>query len=207
MAFLRLNKSGDVIVSDEGMQLPCVQNLFRKDKTKTKSYFEKSKIYVYHVFTKKHDLNFLSFSSRTERVQELYLPNYDISKIVTDPLVQEIVKEYKFQQFTTNELAYEALKEDFVKLKKFISNIPYEIEKDITETIVVEFPYDGKIIEQRIPIKTTIKVDNSEARYKAMAQLKQLLILEKDIRNLIEEEEIDKKKRKIESMMDQGMFV
>ena len=206
MAFLSLNKTGEIEVSNEGKRLPCMISLAKKDKTKFKTYYNRALIYIYHVYSRKHDLSFLAFNSRKKRTQELYLNGYDISKFEKDKLVKEVIKEYKFQQYTTNELAYESVKEDFVKLKEHISNIPYEINKAVEQTVTVEFPYKEEKIEQRIPIRTVVNVDNSKARFEAMAQLKNLLILEADIRKLIEEEEISKKKKKIESMMDQGMF-
>lgn len=208
MAFLTLNKNGEIEVSNEGLQLPCMIKLRKKDKTKTKSYYTRALLFIYHVYIKKHDLSFLSFRARKERVKELYLNGYDISRFDADIIVKDVVKEFKFQQYTTNELAYESIKEDFVELKNHISKIPYEINKAISQTITVEFPYgkDGAIQKQEIPIKTVVKVDNSKIRYEAMAQLKQLLILERDIRELISEEEISRKKKNYESMIDQGMF-
>lgn len=185
MALLRLNEStGEVYVSDEGKHLSCIKNLEKKDKTKGRVYFNNSLRYTYHVYKKEHDLSFLSFNQRKLRVINEYLPDQNSDKFENDKLVQEVIKEYKLQQYTPNELFYESIKEDFNELRDYIKDIPLRKKIKIDEIVEVSFEDDeGKTHIKEVQVKKEVYLDNSKEKFDALKRAGELI----DLSNLLQE--------------------
>lgn len=184
MALLRLNEStGEVYVSDEGKLLSCIKNLDRKDKTKLKTYFNNSIKYIYHTYKKEHDFSFLSFNQRKVRVINEYVQGYSHERFEGDLLVQEVIKEYKKQQYTPNELFFESIKEDFNELRDYIKDIPLRKKIKIDEVVEVKIEHEGQPYIKEVQVKKEIFIDNSKEKFEALKRAGELI----DLSNMIQE--------------------
>ena len=204
MALLRLNENtGEVYVSDEGKLLSCLKDLYKKDKTKLKTYYNNAIKYIYHTYKKEHDLSFLSFNQRKQRVINEYVQGYLSEKFENDNYVQEVIKEFKLQQFTPNELFYESIKNDFDEMRDYIKEIPLRKKIKLEEVVEVTVEHEGQSYIKEAQIKKDIFIDNSKEKFEALRRAAELIDLSNVIQEKIKNESKMKKEKEYESLIQE----
>jgi len=207
MTFLRLNgDTGEVYVSDEGRMLLCIKNLSRKDRTKGRTYFNASLKYIYHTYKKDHDLSFLSFNSRRQRVINDYVSGYSSDKFENDLVVVEVIKEFQQQQYTPNELFYESIKNDFDEMRDYIKEIPLKKKIKIEEVLEIPIEHEGQTYIKEVVVKKDIFIDNSKEKFEALKRAAELIDLSNTIQQKVKEENKKKKAEDYQSMIQSGQL-
>lgn len=205
MAFLRLNgDTGEVYVSDEGRLLSCIKGLLQKDKTKGRTYYNNALKYIYHTYKKDHDLSFLSFNSRRQRVVNDYVPGYSSDKFENDLVVVAVIKEFQQQQYTPNELFYESIKNDFDEMRDYIKEIPLKKKIKIEEVFEVPVEHEGQTYIKEVAVKKDIFIDNSKEKFDALKRAAELIDLSNTIQQKVKEENKKKKVEDYTSMLQEG---
>lgn len=205
MAFLRLNgDTGEVYTSDEGKLLSCIKGLLQKDKTKGRTYYNNALKYIYHTYKKDHDLSFLSFNSRRQRVVNDYVPGYSSDKFENDLVVVAVIKEFQQQQYTPNELFYESIKNDFDEMRDYIKEIPLKKKIKIEEVFEVPVEHEGQTYIKEVAVKKDIFIDNSKEKFDALKRAAELIDLSNTIQQKVKEENKKKKVEDYTSMLQEG---
>jgi len=205
MAFLRLDgETGEVFVSDEGMLLSCIKGLLQKDKTKGRTYYNNALKYIYHTYKKDHDLSFLSFNSRRQRVVNDYVPGYSSDKFENDLVVVAVIKEFQQQQYTPNELFYESIKNDFDEMRDYIKEIPLKKKIKIEEVFEVPVEHEGQTYIKEVAVKKDIFIDNSKEKFDALKRAAELIDLSNTIQQKVKEENKKKKVEDYQTMLEDG---
>ena len=205
MALLRLNENtGEVFVSDEGKQLPSIRSLLKKDHTKLKTYYNASLRYIYHVYKKDHDLSFLSFNTRKQRVINDYVEKHSFERFDNDRYIAAVVKDFLEQQYTPNELFFESIKKDFDELRDYIKEIPLTKRFKFEKVVEVTFQHEDKPVIKEVLIKENIKIDNSKEKFEALKRAGELMDLSNLFQEKIKADSKLKKEKQYNSLIQEG---
>lgn len=207
MALIRFDEdTGKVSFSPEAKHMAFVKVFLNKDKTKGQVYVNKALVYVYHVYSKSHDLSYLPKESRKKRVVNQYLEGYEYSKFDNDKRLQPVIEEFIREQYTQNELFYESLKEDFKSLKEMISKIPWTRKVKFEKNIEVEVDIgEGKKETRTVFVKKMVEVSNAEEKITAIKHSKDLISLEEALRKKIMDETREKKTEYLSLMQEEKL--
>ncbi len=166
-----------VSILPEAMNLPEVRALYRSDKTKQKTYFDRYVKYIFYVYRENgiYRNQFASTRRRLTCVQQLGLGEKDWEAIERNPFVKNLVRWYIENAVTKEERLLIALDEDIDSYLQYLSGIKYT--KRQRETSM-----NGD--KEEITFRD---VDNSDEKMKAIKNSKDLVIYRKELKKLVKE--------------------
>ena len=191
MSFLVLEN--DVVrVTDEGMNLTCVKELYSRDRHSGKPWFNACITYAYYMHKKGGVFNNMLPTNKATRIcSEILKEAYKYEAFESDYYYKNMEREYINLQYSRNEQLYERIGKDIEGLMQRISEIPYTTTK--IHECVVEFPGpDGTMIKHTA--KVPIEIDNSEEKAKAIKLAETLIDFEIKLKSKIVQETKEKRK-------------
>lgn len=124
MSFLKL-ENGEVVVTDEGMQLPEVQVIYKRDRNSNKSYFKKVIKYVYFVYKPDSTFSEILYTERKREVFDKFVKTGDVEAFINDTEIEELGKSFEDKSVTHEEKLLIRWKEDVQQYLDMLTSIPY----------------------------------------------------------------------------------
>lgn len=185
MSFLYI-ENGVVGITEEGMALPAVQDVYNSDRTTTKKFFNDVIRYVFFVYKKDGVYQDLFLGYRKKLTLERHLPDRKEDDFEKNIRVINFISEYQQRQLSKAERFLFQLEIDMEALLKRITEIPY------TKKVKVNIPVvDQNGAEQRV--STVIDMENYDEKAKAIMLADKLIDYQDKLRNKIFKEKVDTK--------------
>ena len=193
MSFLIL-VNGIVEVTDEGMTIPSVKELYTNDKNSEKKFFHDSITYIFFSYKNKGVYCNKLPSSRKQFVIDKHLSNRKVSDFENHPRVKAVIEDYIDCEFTPIERLGEGLKRDVESMLKRIETIPYEKQQKVEFDVDYTIPgsTDGEKGIKHISMMWT--VDNSEEKEKKLQLALKLFDYEKALNAKMFDESKEKRR-------------
>lgn len=154
-------EDGKVKVTEEGMALPEVQDLYNSDKrSASKPFFYKCMTYIYWAYKVDGEWENRPYKER-RKMSASQAGVEDYKEIDEHPKVQKIIKMYKNDFLTMSERMYEGVK---IKIADVIEKInEIQLTKNIKENVEVWFENPHKDGEkEKHTVRIDIDYDNSK---------------------------------------------
>jgi hypothetical protein len=188
--FLKL-VDGKVVCTDEGMTLPEVQYVFKRDKTVSgKSYFHDVITAIYYLYRPRGIYWNLSMKDRIENVNRDHIATKDSTweALIKKEGVKAMADKYISLMWTINDRLEDALKNDADELMNMLADVPMSV-KELIKVDAKVICEEG--IERTVTVKKEIIIPNLKGKKELwdMAQTlsKQLKEVQGNLK--IEEEE------------------
>lgn len=178
---LYLTEEGEIKITDEGMQLPTVRELWNSDKrSMSKPFFFKCMTYIYWMYKKDGEYRNHPYKKRRELAEQHAKDSWKIFEENTR--VKAVVNTYLENQLTLTERLYENIKRDIADCIEHLASIP--IKRKIKETIEIDdVDNQGNNIKRKI--KIDLEIDNSIEKSKALDLAEKLVEKEESLRKKI----------------------
>ena len=160
MPFLYI-EDGVVRITQEGMVLPQVQEVYAADRSTTKKFFNDVIRYIFFVYKKDGVYQDLFLNYRRKLVLERHLPDRKEDDFEKNIRVINLITEYQQRQLSKVERLLFQLELDMELLLKKITEIPY------TKKVKVSVPVIDQMGDER-KIPTIIEMENYEEKAKAI---------------------------------------
>ena len=183
----------EVKITDEGMLLPEIKELYSRDKrNESKPFFKKCLVYMYWGYKKEGEWSNHLPKKRLEMAAKM--AEVSVSDMEDHPAIKKAIKAYVDNQTTLTERLYLGVKKDIEDILELIQGIPFE--KEIKVELMIDVPeYEGSNKLIKVPIKQMVKMDNSAEKAKALSRVEQLIDLEERLRKKIIKENLEKRGR------------
>lgn len=187
-------EDGIVKVTEEGMDLPVVRDLYNADKTKTKKFFMDSLKYTYYVYKKNGVYDGIFEGYRKKMVVERHLPGREIQHFEDNKRVRALITEFQNLQLTKIERFYYQLEKDIEQLIERIHSIPYT--RKVKARIPVEQDGETTYVEQMV------EMENYKEKTEAIMTAEKLIDYEGKLRDKILKDKTSKKKKSSQRLFD-----
>lgn len=182
----------EIKITEEGMQLSEVQDVYKDDKHSGKPYFKKVITYLYWAHKKDGEWQNHFPSKREEMSAEK--AGLSIIEIRKHSKLKALIKAYVDNQTTLTERLYIGVKRDIEEVLELINSIPYV--RKIQVELTVDIPkFEGSSGLIKYPVKQIVEVDNSKEKTEAIKRVESLIELEERLRKkIIKDAQISKTK-------------
>ena len=199
-------KDGKAKVSEQGMGMPVVKQVYKRDKSTGKASFEKWMKFVFHSYDKNSIYKNYLPGEREKKVVENLFPDKSVTYFKTIPGMTALIDFYIESSYSFKELLYRRLLKDVEEMMGRLSKIELtrtarvKGRKDVTFFSKVE----KKEVTETLDLDVRLSIDNSEEKIKAMDILDKLLKREVTLKKALREEQIqeDLKKQSANRIFD-----
>lgn len=188
MAFLTVIQ--DKVQPKEGaMELQAVKDLYNRDKTDSKKFFNDCITYIYWVYSKESICANKYPEDRKRFVIANFLPTRKIEDFDSHKHVVAVIDLYNELNLTLSERFYEDLKRDMEEMLNHLRSIPWTRKKAIEKN--VEVYIKGEPFNT--PVKVEIEHDNSEEKLACITRAEKIIDLEEKLKAKVYKEQKEKK--------------
>lgn len=186
------SQDGKISITEEGMLVPSIQELYASDQGKKKTFFKEAVKYIY-LFSDPYSpyINYVEsdrlFNIRKE--QFLYLEDSVFEELISNKHVIFALEDYKDKNYDLLLRSWEGVK---IKVDNFLKHLnTLEMEIEITEKVVVDME-DGS----KKPMKIKYKKSNHEEYWKALKTYNEVLKFVKAVEIDVSREQKENKRGK-----------
>ena len=187
-----VSQDGKISITQEGMLVPSIQELYASDQGKKKTFFKEAIKYIY-LFSDPYSpyINYVEsdrlFNMRKE--QFLYLDDNVFEELISNKHVVVALEDYKDKNYDLLLRSWEGVK---IKVDNFLKHLnTLEMEIEITEKVVVDME-DGS----KKPMKIKYKKSNHEEYWKALKTYNEVLKFVKAVEIDVSKEQKENKRGK-----------
>jgi len=198
MSFLYLDEAKNVAITDDGLSHPEVKEFYLKDTTSDKKKFFKAMTYIYYCYFPGGIFSNKTPEDRKRIACNTYLEGMDPKVYEDNKFVQRVIAVYRDLCITPAEQLYERIKFDIQEVQKVLSEVPFfkEIKVKLETEVELDVKVEGETRTVKVPVNQTVvvQIDNSDAKAKAIQNTTMLFKQEKELRNIVEKERIEKRR-------------
>lgn len=147
-------QDGKIMVTEEGMLVPSMQDLYKSDTGNKKTFFNESVKYIFLMADPLSPyINYID-SDRIVNIRKeqfLYLGDDMFNQIVTDKHVIAALEDYKDKHYDTLERAWDGAKIKVDNFLKHLNTIP--MEEEMEEKVVIDIDDNGEKRKKSIKVK------------------------------------------------------
>lgn len=177
-----------VIVTEEGMMIKAVKELYDEDKSPDKETFYDIMKGLYFIYRPDSIFQNISLSQREEKVSETVLKK-PWSHYMKDPRVKKLAELYVSMITSPSVKNLERIKEDIEKLHEHLAQIPMEYTTTIDQDVEVDVKGEKKLVR----VKKKVKISNIEQKEKVYASFLKIQQTYEKMREIVEHEMMIKK--------------
>lgn len=201
MSFLKF-EDDRVKVTEQGMTLPPVRDLWSVDKTGGHKFFNSAITYIYHMYHKGNAFENLPLDIARKRVCGIYCNGVNPDKFEKNKRVKAIIELYIELSYSIVERSYYFnIKKDIEDLHKRLDAIPFEKEAKVETTVMIPVSKDSdEMVAHKVDAK--IMIDNSKEKMNVLNMVVKLYDLESLLKGKVEQEKKRKKKKSGRALFD-----
>ena len=171
-----------VQITEEGMMLPEVKEIWNRDKHSAKPYFNKVITYLFWMYKKDGEYQNHPIKRRMELAGNMAGVN---PKDMEDcPHIRKLISAYVENETTLTERLYLGIKKDINDILEYVKDIPFVVKEKVE--VDVDVPkFAGSTDTVKHTIKVEVEVDNTEKKWKAMERADKLIDFEEKIRKKV----------------------
>ncbi len=193
-------QDGKISITEEGMLVPSIIDLYNSDDSKGKHFFRESIKFIYLMADPDSPyINYIE-SDRLYNVRKeqfTYVSEDFYERIKSDVFVLSALEDYQDKNYDILKRSWEGVKIKIENFMKHLNGIPMEFE--VTENVMVDVEVNGSL--QRKPMRVTHMKSNNEEYWKALKTyndvLKFVKAVELDIEKDKKENKASRSKRRI----------
>jgi hypothetical protein len=181
-----------VKVTNEGMSLKEVKDLWNRDKKTGKSFFKKCITYIYYTYKNRGIFSNYPLKKRQELVVNKYCSSETVKYFEENEQIKKVIELYKGIELTFVENVYEDIKADIYELIDNMRKIPWYLTKQMDVEIGYEVKVEGKKAKQPQTknVRTAVKINNFAEKVAALDKIDKLLDKEESLRERVDKERI-----------------
>ncbi|MCK9281871.1 MAG: hypothetical protein M0P71_14695 [Melioribacteraceae bacterium] len=189
--FLYLDEENNVKVTQEGMCLEEVLDLYKTDKrSESKPFFYKCMTYIY--WTYKLDGEYKNNLLSQRKKLALKHSGGEIADFEENKKVRNVILRYIEDQTTHTSRLYNKILKDIDELITYLSDIPLKIKHKVECTVKVPaYATSSEMVDYKV--SQYIEIDNSEEKFKCLKKCSDLIDFEETLKKKVMKEDQSKK--------------